>query len=271
MNALLTPTPQPSVREGRQSRQERDAETAELLGRLAKARSQKARDELIQRIVQVNMPSARMLARHYAGRGIAADDLEQVAYLGLVKAARGYDPERGSDFLAYAMPTIKGELRRHFRDAGWMVRPPRRIQELQARLWAAEAELTQSLQRSPTPKEIAAHLEVEVDEVIEALGVDGCFVPSSLDAPLGDGDSATVADRQGGEDLSFESCEARVMLGPAVRQLGERDRRILELRFFHGWSQQQIGDEIGVTQMQVSRLLSRILDDLKVALTGAAA
>jgi RNA polymerase sigma-B factor len=169
------------------------------------------------------------------------------------------------------MPTIKGELRRHFRDAGWMVRPPRRIQELQARLWAAEAELTQSLQRSPTPSEIAAHLEVDVEEVIEALGVDGCFVPSSLDAPLGDGDSATVADRQGGEDIAFDSCEARVMLAPAVSKLGERDRKILELRFFRGWSQQQIGDEIGVTQMQVSRLLSRILGDLKVALTGVAA
>jgi RNA polymerase sigma-B factor len=271
VNASLVLNSRPSVREGRQSRQERDAETAELLGRLSKARSKKAKDELIQRIVQVNMPSARMLARHYAGRGIAADDLEQVAYLGLVKAARGYDAERGSDFLAYAMPTIKGELRRHFRDAGWMVRPPRRIQELQARLWAAEAELTQSMQRSPTPTEIAAYLEVDVEEVIEALGVDGCFVPSSLDAPLGDGDSATVADRQGGDDISFESCEARVMLGPAVRKLGERDRKILELRFFRGWSQQQIGDEIGVTQMQVSRLLSRILSDLKDELTGAAA
>jgi RNA polymerase sigma-B factor len=263
--------PRPSAREGHRSRQERDAETTALLERLQKARSTKTRDALVQRVVQVNMPSARMLARHYAGRGIAADDLEQVAYLGLVKAARGYDPDRGSDFLAYAMPTIKGELRRHFRDAGWMVRPPRRIQELQARLWAAEAELTQSLQRSPTPSEIAAHLEVDVEEVIEALGVDGCFVPSSLDVPLGDGDSATVADRQGGEDIAFDSCEARVMLAPAVSKLGERDRKILELRFFRGWSQQQIGDEIGVTQMQVSRLLSRILGDLKVALTGVAA
>jgi len=267
---VLNPVPS-STHEGRPSRQQRDTETAELLGLLHKARSKKARDELVQRIVEVNMPSARMLARHYAGRGIAVDDLEQVAYLGLVKAARGYDPERGSDFLAYAMPTIKGELRRHFRDAGWMVRPPRRIQELQARLWVAEAELTQSLQRSPTPSEVAEHLDVELDDVIEALSVDGCFVPSSLDAPLGDGDSATVADRQGGDDFAFDSCEARVMLGPAVRRLSERDRRILELRFFHGWSQQQIGDEIGVTQMQVSRLLSRIKSDLKAALSGSAA
>ncbi|MGH3508981.1 MAG: sigma-70 family RNA polymerase sigma factor [Nocardioidaceae bacterium] len=229
------------------------------------------RDDLIQRVVRLNMPSARMLARHYAGRGIATEDLEQVAYLGLVKAARGYDPDRGSDFLAYAMPTIRGELRKHFRDAGWMVRPPRRLQELQARLWAAEAELTQSLQRSPTPSQVADHLGVDVEEVIEVLAVDGCFVPSSLDTPVGEGEGITIADRQGAEDPSFQSCEARVMLTPAVRELTERDQRIVELRFFHGWSQQQIGDEIGVTQMQVSRLLSRILDELRIALVGDAA
>ncbi|WP_310962061.1 sigma-70 family RNA polymerase sigma factor [Nocardioides terrisoli] len=250
-----------------QSRSRRDAETAQLLRRLEKARG-KTRVALTQRIVEVNMPVARMLARHYAGRGLPVADLEQVAYLGLVAAAKRYDPSRGADFLAYAVPTIKGELRKHFRDAGWVVRPPRRLQELQARLWAAEAELTQSLQRSPTTSEIAAHLEVEVDDVIEALGIDGCFAPSSLDVPLGDGDATTFADRQGSLDHAFESCEARTVLAPAVRRLGARDRKILELRFFKGWSQQQIGDEIGVTQMQVSRLLTRILGDLREALNG---
>lgn len=265
------PPPAPCVRprEDNLSRSERDARTASLLRALEKATGDE-RDTLVQRIVQVNMPVARMLARHYAGRGIPVSDLEQVAFLGLVAAARRYDAARGSDFLAYAVPTIKGELRKHFRDAGWTVRPPRRLQELQARLWSAEAELTQILQRSPTAFEIAEHLGVEVDQVIEALGVDGCFAPSSLDVPLGDGDGVTFADRQGGEDPGFDSCEARVMLGPAVRRLGARDRRILELRFFHGWSQQQIGDEIGVTQMQVSRLLSRILGELRDSLVGVA-
>lgn len=267
MKASTVLESRPSGRETRKSRNRRDAETTQLLGRLANARGQ-TRESLTQRIVEVNMPVARMLARHYAGRGLAVDDLEQVAYLGLVAAARRYDASRGADFLAFAVPTIKGELRKHFRDAGWVVRPPRRLQELQARLWAAEAELTQALQRSPTTSEVAAHLEVEADDVTEALSIDGCFAPSSLDVPLGEGDSTTIADRQGGLDAAFDSCEARTMLAPAVRHLGERDRRILELRFFHGWSQQQIGDEIGVTQMQVSRLLSRILGDLRQALAG---
>lgn len=267
MKASTVLESRPSGRETRKSRNRRDTETAQLLRRLPKAQG-KARESLTQRIVEVNMPVARMLARHYAGRGLSVDDLEQVAYLGLVAAARRYDASRGADFLAFAVPTVKGELRKHFRDAGWVVRPPRRLQELQARLWAAEADLTQMLQRSPTTSEIAARLEVEVDDVIEALSIDGCFAPSSLDVPLGEGDSATFADRQGSLDAAFDSCEARTMLAPAVRCLGERDRRILELRFFQGWSQQQIGDEIGVTQMQVSRLLSRILSDLREALAG---
>jgi RNA polymerase sigma-B factor len=270
VNASAVLNPVVSTPEGRKnSRQERDAQTADLLAQLRTARAAD-REDLIQRIVEVNMPSASMLARHYAGRGIAIDDLEQVAYLGLVKAVRGYDTERGSDFLAYAMPTIKGGLRKYFRDAGWMVRPPRRLQELQARLWAAETELTQTLQRSPTPTQVAAYLDVDVEEVIEALAVDGCFAPKSLDVPLGEGDSATFADRQGDEDPSFHSCEARVMLAPMVGRLAERDQLILELRFFRGWSQQQIGEEIGVTQMQVSRLLTRILSDLRAALVGEA-
>ena len=209
------------------------------------------------------MPVACRLARHYSGRGIPVSDLEQVAYMGLTAAARRFDPSHGRDFLAFAVPTIKGELRKCFRDAGWVVRPPRRLQELQARVWAAEGDLVQSLGRSPTARELAAHLEVEEDDVIEVLGMEGCFAPDSLDMPLGDRDSATFADLQGAVDPGFELSEARVTLGPVMRRLGERDRRILELRFFHGWTQQQIGDEIGVTQMQVSRLLSRILRDLR--------
>jgi RNA polymerase sigma-B factor len=199
------------------------------------------------------------------------DDLRQVAYLGLVKAVRGYDPERGREFLSYAIPTIKGEVRRHFRDAGWTVRPPRRIQELQARLWATDAELTQALHRSPTATELADALEVDLDDVLEALSADGCFVPSSLDAPAADSDSGSLAERLGGADDEFERCEARLMLASAVRRLGERDRRIVELRFFHGWTQQQIGDEVGVTQMQISRLITRILRELRESITGEAA
>ena len=214
------------------------------------------------------MPVAHRLAQHYAGRGVATSDLEQVAYLGLTAAARRFDPAHGRDFLAFAVPTIKGELRKAFRDAGWVVRPPRRLQELQAQAWAAEAELIQRLGRSPTAGELASHLDADVGDVIEILGMDSCFSPNSLDLPLGDGASATVADLQGREDPGFERSEARIALAPVVRSLGERDRRIIELRFFRGWTQQQIGDEIGVTQMQVSRLLTRILRDLKRSLVG---
>jgi len=217
------------------------------------------------------MPVARHLARHYAGRGISASDLEQVAYLGLVAAARRYDPDRGDDFLAFAVPTVKGELRKAFRDGGWMVRPPRRLQELQAGVWSAEAELEQSLGRSPTPDEVAEHIGVPADDVIEVLSIDGCFAPSSLDLPLGEDGSATLADRQGELDDGYASSEARTVLAPVVRRLGARDRRIIELRFFRGWTQKQIGDEIGVTQMQVSRLLSRIFAELRMQLADPAA
>jgi RNA polymerase sigma-B factor len=226
---------------------------------------------LQEEAIRLMMPLARALANRYAGRGLPLDDLCQVAYLGLVKAVRGYDPDRGREFLSYAVPTIKGELRRHFRDAGWTVRPPRRLQELQARLWAAEAELTQRNQCSPTPAELADELEASVDDVVETLSMDGCFAPSSLDATLGDQDSGSLGDRLGDLDQEFGRCEARLMLTKAVRELDERDRLIVRRRFFDGWTQQQIGEEIGVTQMQVSRLLTRILRDLRQAIEETAA
>jgi RNA polymerase sigma-B factor len=147
------------------------------------------------------------------------------------------------------------------------VRPPRRVQELQGQIAKTSNELSQSLGRSPRPREVATALDVEVDAVIEALAADGCFTPSSLDIPVGEDGSATLGELMHDESEDFGSAEARIMLGPAVRRLGERDRRILELRFFEGWTQEQIAADIGVTQMQVSRLLSRILQDLRDQLT----
>jgi len=253
-----------------QTRSERNQTTIELLTESVSA-SLPRRRALQEEVVRLNMPLARMLANRYAGRGIALDDLHQVAYLGLVKAVRGYDPTRGREFLGYAIPTIKGEIRRHFRDAGWAVRPPRRIQELQGRLWAADAELTQILHRSPTAAELAEELDVSVDDVIESLSADGCFAPSSLDAPAVDSETGSLAERLGGPDDEFDRCEARLMLSKAVRNLGERDRTIVRLRFFEGWTQQQIGEEVGVTQMQISRLITRILGDLRESIEGKAA
>lgn len=216
-------------------------------------------------VVCLNMPLARQLANRYGGRGIPLDDLQQVAYLGLVKAVHRFQPERNRDFPGYAVPTIRGELRKHFRDAGWVVRPPRRIQELQAKAWSVETELAQELGRMPTHEEVGERLGVGVEEVREANAADGCFTPSSLDAPAPGGHSP-LNDQQGEEDPAFATAEANVVLAPLVRRLGRRDRRILELRFFRGWTQEQIGEEVGVTQMQVSRLLSRILTDLRCGL-----
>jgi RNA polymerase sigma-B factor len=242
--------------------------TAELLEVLAETGDEQRRHELVDELVVVNLGVAHSIAVRYRNRGISVEDLEQVARLGLVKAARAFDPERKNDFLAYAVPTIRGEVRKHFRDHGWAVRPPRRIQELQSRIMAAAAELTQSLGRSPRPSEIAQHLDADVEEVHEALSADGCFSPSSLDRRVSDDESsASLGDLLPDQDSDLEASEARLMLAPAVRRLGDRDRHILHLRFFKGWTQEEIAQEIGVTQMHVSRLLSRILQELRAELS----
>lgn len=228
------------------------------------------RQRLLDEVVTSHMSVATAIAARYRTRGIASEDLQQVAYLALVKAANGYDPEVGNDFLSYAVPTIRGEIKRHFRDLGWMVRPPRRIQELQARITAADAELSQALGRSPRPSEVAAHLEERLEDVNEALATVGCFTPSSLDRPAGENGTMAISDLLGGEDAAQGAVEARAMLAPVVRRLSDRDRRILLLRFFRGWTQQEIAEDIGVTQMQVSRLLTRIMADLRKGLEGSA-
>jgi RNA polymerase sigma-B factor len=220
-------------------------------------------------IIRLNMAVARDCARRYRGRGIASDDLDQVAYLGLVKAVRGFNPDLGFDFLAFAVPTVRGELRRHFRDLGWALRPPRSIQELQTRILAAEGDLTQELGRSPRPSDFARHLDVDLDLVVDALGASGCFAPSSLDLPTGEGDDA-LGDRIGALDPAFDDVDARVTLTAVIRGLTPRERRILELRFFGGRTQAEIGADIGVTQMQVSRLLNRILTRLRERLVAEA-
>ena len=204
-----------------------------------------------------------MITRRYRRRGLNHDDLQQAAYLGLVKAVQGFDPAFERDFLSYAVPTISGAVKRYFRDFGWTVRPPRRIQELQAEVSRASDDLSSTLGRSPRPSEVAQYLDTDLDSVIEALSADGCFTPASLDQPLGDDEGDPLSALLGGEDDELERAETRVRLAPAMRSLGVRDRRIVELRFFHGWTQQMIAEDIGVTQMQVSRLLARILTELR--------
>ena len=260
----LAPEARPSA-----GRSHRRTETARLFDEAVRSEGT-VREGLLEEIIRLNMVIAGELARRYHGRGIAADDLDQVANLGLVKAVQGFDPRQGNDFLSFAVPTIRGEIRRYFRDFGWAIRPPRSVQELQSRITTAEGELFQTLGRSPRPSEIAGHLGVELELVVDSLSANGCFAPMSLDAPVADGDGAP-ADRLGGLDPSFATAEARIVLARILGDLSPRDRQILEMRFFGGCTQAEIGAEIGVTQMQVSRLLSRLLERLRRRLETEAA
>jgi RNA polymerase sigma-B factor len=251
------------------TRQQRRARTARALAAAAVTRSSRRRDQLEDYVIRLNMDVARSVASRYFERGIEQEDLLQVAYVALTRAARDFDPDRQQDFLSYAVPTIRGEIKKHFRDRGWTVRPPRRIQELQGGIQRAQGELSQRLGRSPRPSEIAKALDADLDDVVEAMSADGCFTPSSLDQPAKgeDGSSAAVCELLGENDAAQPAAEARVTLAPVVRQLKERDRRILYMRFFEDRTQQEIADEIGVTQMQVSRLLGRIMRELHTQLT----
>lgn len=270
MTAVAHPKTRPAV-PGRSSpvtarqiaSQERSVRTRDLFSLALSSDDEVERHDLMATVIEMHLDLAHAEAARYRSRGVPLDDLRQVAALALTKATRGYDVTTGHDFLSYAVPTIRGELRKHFRDHGWMIRPPRRIQELQARINAAEAELSYRLGRSPQPVEIAKHLEEPTESVIEALASDGCFVPASLDHPAGVDGSTTLGELLPLEDNEHRASEARLMLGPVLGQLGERDRQILSMRFYEGLTQREIAARIGVTQMQVSRLLTRILAQLR--------
>jgi RNA polymerase sigma-B factor len=243
-------------------RAERAAGTTDLLARAASC-PKSERAQLLAEVVQLNMGVADAIASRYRRRGVADEDLQQVAYLALTKAARRFDPDAGHDFLSFAVPTIRGELRRYFRDSGWMVRPPRKVQELQGRIFAAQSELSLTLGRSPSSSEVAAHLDEPLGDVEEALAAEGCFTPTSLDRSVTSDSDLTLGDLLAGHDVTESAAEARVVLAPVVRRLSERDKKVLRLRFFDDCTQQEIAQEIGVTQTQVSRLLSRIFAELR--------
>ena len=234
-----------------------------LWERIASSASDEEDTLLREEVVLLNLSVAVAIASRYRSKGIPLDDLRQVASLGLVKAANGFDPTVGRDFLSYAVPTISGEVKRHFRDRGWTVRPPRRVQELQARISSVSADSTQSPGSLARPAEVAARLGVDVNEVIEALTCNG-FSPMSLDLPVGEpGSSASFGDLLSSGRDDYGHAENVIVLREALAVLSPRDLLILQRRFFEDRTQQEVGLEIGLSQMQVSRVQARILRQLR--------
>lgn len=225
------------------------------------------RSRLREELVEAHLPLVEYLARRFRNRGQPLDDLVQVATIGLIKSVDRFDLERGVEFSTYATPTIVGEIKRHFRDKGWAIRVPRRLQELKLSLTKATSELAQSNGRSPTVAELAGHLELTEEEILEGLESANAYSVVSLDAPDGGNeDSPAVVDSLGMMDDALEGVEYRESLKPLLDQLPAREKKILMLRFFGGMTQSQIAHELGISQMHVSRLLARTLAQLRTGL-----
>jgi RNA polymerase sigma-B factor len=214
-------------------------------------------------LIEAHQGLAAHLARRFANRGEQLDDLKQVAFVGLLKAVERFDPGRELEFSTFATATIEGELKRHFRDKTWTIRPPRRRQELHLKLSAAVSDLSQQLKRAPRVPEVAAHLGVSEDEVLDAMDAGGAYRPSSLDAPRSGTESATLESRVGSEDMGFELAEHRLIVEQLLAGLPEREQKIVRLRFFEDMGQTEIAEEVGISQMHVSRLLARTLLQLR--------
>jgi RNA polymerase sigma-B factor len=221
-----------------------------------------AREQLIEQYLSL----VRSLARRYAYRGEQLDDLVQIGCIGLIKAIDRFDIDRGVELTTYATPNIIGEIKRHFRDKGWAVRVPRGLQELNVRLSKLMEELTIQLERSPTIAELAKAADVEEEEVLEALETGQAYATLSLSAPSGggeDGDDLDPLESLGEIEKEYEVSEDRAVLAPGWKVLDERERRILELRFFEGLTQSQIAQQVGISQMHVSRLIRRSLEKIR--------
>ncbi|MER7751047.1 RNA polymerase sigma factor SigF [Kitasatospora sp. NPDC097643] len=218
-------------------------------------------------LIELNLPLVRYASARFRSRNEPMEDIVQVGTIGLIKAIDRFDPERGVEFPTFAMPTVVGEIKRFFRDTSWSVRVPRRLQELRLALTKAGDELAQRLDRSPTVAELAACLGVSEEDVVEGLAVGNAYTASSLDSSPGEEDGdGPLAERLGYEDLALEGVEYRESLKPLLAKLPPRERRIIMLRFFGNLTQSQIGEEIGISQMHVSRLLTRTLTQLREGL-----
>ena len=244
------------------------AEVRDLFSSYRASGDESERTELRAKLVDQYIGLVEFLARRFRNRGEPLEDLVQVGTIGLLKAIDRFDLEREVEFSTYATPTVVGELKRHFRDKGWAVRVPRRLQELHLELSKTVSNLGQELGRSPTVAEIAKSAGTTEESVLEGLEIAQAYNFTSLDAPIDSDDagSTSFADQLGAEDDQLENLEYRAALAPEMAKLPEREREILYLRFFKGLTQSEIADRLGISQMHVSRLLNRTLIRLREAL-----
>jgi RNA polymerase sigma-B factor len=249
------------------SGQRKDAQTRDLISVLRTAESKAERNAALERVTLLHMPLARSLAHRYSGKGLDRDDLEQVAFLALLKAIQRFDLSKPTEFGAYATPTITGELRRHFRDHGWLVRPPRELQERRQLVTDARSRLEQQLGHDPGADEIADELELTTESVREAQVAASNLRPASLDATTADG-TRPVLDLfdSNGRGSSDPALDEGIVVRTALERLPARDQRIVELRFTNDLTQAEIAQSMGLSAMQVSRLLRRTLDTLRSTL-----
>lgn len=222
-----------------------------------------------EELVRLHLPLVDHCARRFANRGEPFDDLVQVGTIGLIKSVDRFELERGVEFSTYATPTIIGEIKRHFRDKGWAIRVPRRLQELRISINGVTGELSQALGRSPTPGEIADRLGCTVEEVLEGIESANAYSTLSLDAGDSEDGPGPMLEKMGHYDAALEHVEVRESIKPLLEALPDREKHILLLRFFKGMTQSQIAEEIGVSQMHVSRLLNKTLEELRESITAA--
>jgi RNA polymerase sigma-B factor len=242
---------------------ERDAQTAALFAQLARTRSPDEAEAIVEQVVHLYLDLCTMMASRYDGRGIEHDDLVQVARLALVKSIRRYEPGRAPSFAAYAVPTISGELKRWFRDRGWVVRPPRRIQELHADVNAVRGRLEQALGRTASVTDIAEALQTSTSDVREVAVAATGFRPLSLDHPRGENEHSALEGFLARDDDDLDRADDRVCLREALADLGDDERELLLLCYVEGMTQREIARERGVSQMQISRSLRRTTTRLR--------
>ncbi|NKY86211.1 RNA polymerase sigma factor SigF [Nocardia veterana] len=224
------------------------------------------RAQLRERVIERCLPLAEHIARKFSGRGENFEDLLQIARVGLVAAVDRFDPTQGSPFLAFAVPTVMGEVRRHFRDHTWALRVPRRIKEIQTALGPTVETLSQRLGRMPRAREIAEEMDADLGEVTQALIARNAYQTQSLDVPTGEDDTrsgSSILDTLGDEDPTFGAIDDTLTVKPLIDALPERERYVLTMRFFGGMTQEQIARKLGCSQMQVSRILTRTLKQLR--------